>query len=126
MGILGLIVHSCGGGSGKGSRSRPALAEIRDGFPYSQRRSPNALAAGMRLATILAAGGRKGGANVRAARLAMLDVQLSLRLLNDLKVLPDKRYVSFLEMAENTIKQLWNWERSEIQRNVAAGVQSPP
>ena len=56
----------------------------------------------------------------------MLDVQLSLRLLNDLKVLPDKRYVSFLEMAENTIKQLWNWERSEIQRNVAAGVQSPP
>ncbi len=64
--------------------------------------------------------------NIRAARLAMIDVQLSLRLLNDLKKLPDQRYVYFLDMTENIVKQLSNWERSEIQRKDAAGVQSPP
>ena len=64
--------------------------------------------------------------NVRAARLSMLDVQLCLRLMNDLKVLPDKRYVVFLGMTEDIIKQLSNWERSEHQRASAAGVPSPP
>ena len=64
--------------------------------------------------------------NVRAARLSMLDVQLCLRLMNDLKVLPDKRYVVFLDMTEDIIKQLSNWERSERQRASAAGVPSPP
>lgn len=78
------------------------------------------------LCITLAGKGEDRQHNVRAARLAMLDVQLSLRLLSDLKVLPDKRYVPFLEMTEDIMKQLSNWERSEIQRTVAAGVQSPP
>ena len=65
-------------------------------------------------------------ANVRASRLAMLDVQLSLRLLSDLKALPDKRYVYFLEMVEDTMKQLSNWERNEHQSRSAAGMPSPP
>ena len=80
---------------------------------------------------------RKG--NIRAARLSMLEVQLCLRLMNDLKVLPDKRYVVFLDMTEDIIRQLSNWERSERQRSSAAetpqkteffggpaGVPSPP
>ena len=64
--------------------------------------------------------------NIRSARLMMLDVQLSLRLLNDLKVLPDPRYVCFLDLSEGVVRQLSNWERSERQRHAAAGVSSPP
>lgn len=64
--------------------------------------------------------------NIRAARLSMLDVQLSLRLLNDLKILPDTRYAAFMDMTEDIVKQLSNWERSERQRACAAGVPSPP
>lgn len=64
--------------------------------------------------------------NIRAARLAIMDVQLSLRLLSDLKVLPDSRYVGFLDMTEDVVKQLSNWERSERQRLSAAGMPSPP
>ena len=63
--------------------------------------------------------------NIRNARLAMLDVQLSLRLLNDLKVIPDKRYVPIMEQTEVVVKQLSNWERSEMARR-NAGVPSPP
>ena len=63
--------------------------------------------------------------NVRSARLAIMDVQLSLRLLSDLRILPDKRYVYFLEMTEDIMKQLSNWERKELQSESAAGVQSP-
>lgn len=77
--------------------------------------------------------------NIRSARLSMLEVQLCLRLMNDLKVLPDKRYVVFLDMTEDIIRQLSNWERSDHQRRSAAetpqktgffggpaGVPSPP
>ena len=86
-----------------------------------RRRSKEAL-----LCITLAGKGEDRLANVRAARIAMLDVQLSLRLLNDLKVLPDKRYVYFLDISEDIVKQLSNWERSESQRKDAAGVQPPP
>lgn len=65
-------------------------------------------------------------ANVHAARVSMLEVQLGLRLLNDLKVLPDKRYAVFLDMTEDIIRQLSNWERSERQRSGAAGVSASP
>ena len=74
----------------------------------------------------LAGKGESRYENIRQARISMLEVQLSLRLLNGLKVLPDKRYVYFLEINEDIIKQLSNWERSERQRNSAAGVPSPP
>ena len=63
--------------------------------------------------------------NVRSARLAIMDVQLSLRLLSDLRILPDKRYVYFLEMTEDIMKQLSNWERSLIRPDDPAGMQSP-
>lgn len=79
------------------------------------------------LVSIMLAGkGEQRKENVHAARISMLEVQLGLRLLNDLKVLPDKRYVVFLDMTEDIIRQLSNWERSERQRASAAGVPSPP
>lgn len=78
------------------------------------------------LSITLAGKGEDRHSNIRLARLAMVEVQLSLRLLNDLKVLPDKRYVYFLELTEDISKQLSNWERSERQRSSTAGVLPPP
>lgn len=78
------------------------------------------------LCITLAGKGEDRAENVRSARLAMMDVELSLRLLNDLKVLPDKRYVYFLEMVEDIIRQLSNWERSLSRQSSPAGVPSPP
>ncbi|MBR3743660.1 MAG: hypothetical protein IKN31_00945 [Bacteroidales bacterium] len=78
------------------------------------------------LSVTLAGKGEDRELNVRKARLAMMDVELSLRLLSDLKVLPDKRYVYFLEMAEDIIRQLSNWERSLSKNKEGAGVPSPP
>lgn len=78
------------------------------------------------LCITLAGKGEDRTENVRAARLSILDVQLSLRLLNDIKILPGSRYVAFLEITEGILKQLSNWERSERHRFVAAGVPSPP
>ena len=75
---------------------------------------------------MLAGKGEEREANVHAARVSMLEVQLGLRLLNDLKVLPDKRYAVFLDMTEDIIRQLSNWERSGRQRGSAAGMPSPP
>lgn len=72
----------------------------------------------------LAGKGEDRVSNIHSARIAILDVQLSLRLLNDLKVLSDKRYVYFLELTEDIVKQLLNWERSERRRS-PAGVSSP-
>lgn len=78
------------------------------------------------LCITLAGKGEDRQDNIRSARLAMLDVELSLRLLSDLKVLPDKRYVYFLEMAQDIIRQLSNWERSLSRQNQPAGMPSPP
>ena len=78
------------------------------------------------LSVTLAGKGEERGENVRKAKLAMMDVELSLRLLSDLKVLPDKRYVYFLEMAEDITRQLSNWERSLSKTKEGAGVPSPP
>ena len=78
------------------------------------------------LSITLAGKGEERELNIHSARLAMLDVRLSLRLLNDLKVLPDKRYVYFLEMTEDIVKQLSNWERSLLKRSSTAGMPSPP
>lgn len=75
---------------------------------------------------MLAGKGEEREANVHSARVSMLEVQLGLRLLNDLIVLPDKRYAVFLDMTEDIIRQLSNWERCERQRGSAAGVSSPP
>ena len=75
---------------------------------------------------MLAGKGERRESNVHAARIFMLEVQLDLRLLNDMKVLPDKRYAVFLDMTEDIIRQLSNWERSERQRGSAAGMPSPP
>ncbi|MBO4418020.1 MAG: hypothetical protein J5801_07920 [Bacteroidales bacterium] len=74
----------------------------------------------------LAGKGEEREENVRIAMLAMMDVELSLRLLSDLRVLPDKRYVYFLEMAEDIARQLSNWERSLSKTKEGAGVPSPP
>ena len=78
------------------------------------------------LSVTLAGKGEEREENVRKARLAMMDVELGLRLLSDLKVLPDKRYVYFLEMAEDITRQLSNWERSLSKNKGSAGVPSPP
>lgn len=77
------------------------------------------------LSVTLAGKGEDREENVRKARLAMMDVELSLRLLCDLKVLPDKRYVYFLGMAEDITRQLSNWERSLSKTKEGAGVPSP-
>ena len=76
------------------------------------------------LSITLAGKGENRADNIHSALITILDVQLSLRLLNDFKVLPDKRYVYFLESTEDILKQLSNWERSERQH--PAGVPSPP
>lgn len=76
------------------------------------------------LSIILAGKGENRADNIHSALITILDIQLSLRLLNDLKVLPDKRYVYFLESTEKVLKQLSNWERSERQH--LAGMPSPP
>lgn len=78
------------------------------------------------LAITFAGKGEDRETNIHTARISMLDVQLSLRLLNDLKVLPDKRYAYFLDTTEDIIKQLSNWERSLSKHSCAAGVPSPP
>lgn len=78
------------------------------------------------LSITLAAKGEDRESKVHTARIAIMDVQLSLRLLNDLKVLPDKRYIYFLEITEDIMKQLSNWERSLSKHSSAAGVSSPP
>lgn len=57
--------------------------------------------------------------NIHSAYLSMLDIQLSLRMLNELKELPDKRYVSFMEQTDSIVKQLVLWERSERVRHTA-------
>jgi len=77
------------------------------------------------LSITLAGKGEDRPENVRSARLSMMDAELSLRLLSDLKVLPDKRYVYFLEMAEDIIRQLSNWERS-LSKQSPAGMPSLP
>ena len=69
--------------------------------------------------------GEKREENIHSARLSMLDVQLSFKLLNDLRILPDKRYVYFLELSEDIVKQLSNWERSLSKQGSAAGMPSP-
>lgn len=76
------------------------------------------------LSITLAGKGENRAANIHSALITILDIQLSLRLLNDLKVLPDKRYVYFLESTEDILKHLSNWERSERQH--PAGMPSPP
>lgn len=78
------------------------------------------------LSITLAGRGEEREANVHTAGISMLDVQLSLRLLSDLKALPDKRYVYFLEITEDIMKQLSNWERSLSKHGSTAGVSSPP
>lgn len=90
---------------------RPLLSV---GFPMS---SLDKFSAGLGvkkavLSITLAGKGKEREFNVHSARLCMLDVQLSLWLLNDLMILPDKRYVYFLEITEDIVKQLSYWERS--------------
>ena len=75
---------------------------------------------------MLAGKGEQRESNVHSARISMLEVQLDLRVLNDLKVLPDKRYAVFLDMTEDIIRQLSNWERSLHQSANTAGMPSPP
>ncbi|MBO4263262.1 MAG: four helix bundle protein, partial [Bacteroidales bacterium] len=77
------------------------------------------------LCVTLAGKGEERPAHIRKARLSAMDVQLSLRLLSDLHVLEDKRYVYFLEMTEEIVKQLSNWERGVRRRESTAGVPSP-
>ena len=52
---------------------------------------------------MLAGRGENRDDNVHSARLGMEDVQLSLRLLNDLKVLPDKRHTYFIEIVQQCL-----------------------
>lgn len=75
------------------------------------------------LCIMLAGKGEEKSFNIHQARLAAMDVQLTLRLLNELKVIPDARYVDFVELTENITKQLSNWERKEI--SCRAGIPSP-
>jgi len=77
------------------------------------------------LCVSLAGKGEEKTLNLHRSRLSIQDVQISLRMLCDLKVIPEKRYVYFLEITENIVKQLSNWERSLTPRGEPAGVSSP-
>lgn len=63
--------------------------------------------------------------NLLRARRSLMEVQLGLRLLNDLKVISDKRYIPFVEITTEIDRQLSNWERSAHRRECPAGVSSP-
>jgi len=63
--------------------------------------------------------------NLLRARRSLMEVQLGLRLLNDLKVISDKRYIPFVEMTTEIDRRLSNWERSAHRRESPAGVSSP-
>lgn len=62
--------------------------------------------------------------NISGARRALVEVQLGLRLLSDLKVITDKRYLPFMEVTVEISRQLSNWERSVHRRESSAGVSS--
>lgn len=53
--------------------------------------------------------------NIRRSRTSLVEVQLCFRLLNDLKVIPDKRYVPFMSITEDISEQLSKWERFSCQ-----------
>lgn len=50
-----------------------------------------------------------------SARHSLTEMQLCLRLLNDLKAITDKRYVSFLELTNDLSSQLSKWEQHSRQ-----------
>ena len=62
--------------------------------------------------------------NIKQSRRALAEVQLCLRLLNDLKVITDKRYVPFMVITDDISEQLSKWDRFCRQKE-SAGV-SPP
>lgn len=95
-------------------------------FRYSLGEDIRSEAKRMLLAIVWAGKGEDRLNNISLARHTLADVQICLRLLNDLRVVPDKRYVPFLDQTENISKQLSNWERSERrQRNCPARVPPP-
>jgi hypothetical protein len=55
--------------------------------------------------------------NITHARHALTEVQLCLRLLNDMKVVTDKRYVPFMELTQEVSGQLSKWERHCCQNS---------
>ncbi len=50
---------------------------------------------------------------LKEAREKLTEVQICLRLLDDLHIVSDKRYAGFVEMTEDISKQLYGWEKSE-------------
>ena len=47
----------------------------------------------------------------------LLEVQVYVRLLNDMKCISEKKYVHLMELTSDMSKQLAAWEKSEINRN---------
>ena len=61
------------------------------------------------------------GSKAAEARRLLAEVQLCLRMLADLKAIPQKRFLSFVEVTDNISKQLLAWERSKPETQ-SAGV----
>ena len=50
---------------------------------------------------------------LKEAREKLTEAKICIRLMNDLRIVSDKRYVCFVEMTEDISKQLYGWEKSE-------------
>ena len=46
----------------------------------------------------------------------LLETQVYLRLMSDMRYMPEKKYLEFAEHTANMSKQLVAWEKSELQR----------
>jgi hypothetical protein len=53
---------------------------------------------------------------ISIAREKLVEVQIMMRVLNELRQISDKQFVMFAEMTENVSKQLSSWERYVVSR----------
>lgn len=53
---------------------------------------------------------------ISAMRELLLEVQLCLRLMSDLKYISERKYISLVEQTSSMSKQMAAWEKSEIQK----------
>lgn len=53
---------------------------------------------------------------ISAMRELLLEVQLCLRLMSDLKYISERKYISLVEQTSSMSKQMAAWEKSEMQK----------
>lgn len=94
-----------------------ACAKIQRDYKYSL--GEQARLAGMRMLVCISEAlkqysfSEQKSCYLKEARERMTESQLCLRLLNDLHVISDKRYVGFADIPQEISKQLYSWEKSE-------------